>query len=138
MFSLAIPLAVLACCLGGALGGYVIARPRDALAAVGLVPSEGRADGVGEARTLGAMLLAAHATAAAMLGYSPGVGADMALVLALAWGGALAGRLFTSVKDGPGEGRGLKALPFEAMMAVTLALPYWFARNGFSGPTYSI
>ncbi len=138
MFSLAVPLAVLACCLGGALGGYVIARPAEALDHVGLAPAGGRSDGVGEARALGAMLLAAHAGTAGMLGYSPSIGANMALVLALAWGGSLAGRLLNSLRDGPGEGRGLRALPFEAMMAVTLALPFWVARNGFGGPTYSI
>lgn len=138
MFSLAIPLAVLACCLGGALGGYVIARPDDALTTIGLQPAEGRRDGIGEARTLGAMLLAGHGGAAAFLGYNPSVGASMALVLALAWGGAMVGRVVNNLREGPGEGRGLRALPFEAMMAVTLALPFWFARNGFAGPTISI
>lgn len=138
MLSLAIPLAVLACCLGGALGGYVMARPGDALHIVGLTAADGRSDGAGEARALGGMLLAAHAAAAGMLGYSPGMGAPMALVLAMAWGGSLAGRLYTSLREGPGEGRGLQALPFEAMMAVTLALPFWFSRNGFAGPTYAI
>ena len=138
MFNLALPLAVLACCLGGALGGYVMARPADALDAVGLAPAEGRSDGPGEGRALGAMLLAAHFGTGAMLGYNPSAGANMALALSLAWGGALVGRLVTSLREGPGEGRGLRALPFEAMMAVTLALPFWFARNGFAGPTLSI
>jgi len=138
LYNLALPLAVLACCLGGALGGYVIARPADALGTVGLAPATDRKDGPAEARALGAMLLAAHFGAGAMLGYSPSVGASMALVLSLAWGGSILGRLITSLRDGPGEGRGLRALPFEVMMAVTLALPFWSARNGFAGPTISI
>lgn len=138
MFNLALPLAVLACCLGAALGGYIMARPSDAMETVGLAPAEGRADGPAEGRALGAMLLAAHFGAGAMLGYNPPVGANMALALSLAWGGSIIGRLITQLREGPGEGRGLRVLPFEAMMAITLALPFWFARNGFVGPTLSI
>ncbi len=138
MFNLAIPLAVLACCLGAAMGGYILTRPADVLETIGLAPVEGRKDGPAEGRALGGMLVAAHFGTGAMLGYSPSIGADMALALSLTWGGALVGRIVSSLREGPAEGRGLRAAPFEAMMAVTLALPYWAARNGFSGPTISI
>lgn len=139
MYGLALPLAVIACCLAGAMGGYLLARPEPAMAGAGLVAMEGRPDGPGEARALGGMLLAAHAGTAGLLGYSPSVGAYMALALALAWGGALVGRLVNNLREGPGEGRALQALAFEAMMALTLALPYWVSRNGvIAGPTVTV
>jgi hypothetical protein len=63
----------------------------------------------------------------------------MALALALAWGGALVGRLINNLREGPGEGRALQALAFEAMMALTLALPWWVSRNGvIAGPTVTV
>lgn len=130
MYGLALPLAVIACCLAGAMGGYLLVRPEPAMAGAGLIAAPGRRDGPGEARALGGMLLASHAGTAGMLGYSPSVGAYMALALSLAWGGALIGRLVNNLREGPGEGRALQALAFEAMMALTLALPFWISRNG--------
>lgn len=139
MYGLALPLAVIACCLAGAMGGYLMVRPEPAMAGAGLVAMAGRRDGPGEARALGGMLLVSHAGSAGMLGYSPAVGAYMALALALAWGGALVGRLVNNLREGPGEGRALQALAFEAMMALTLALPWWVSRHGvIAGPAVTV
>ncbi|HRD27257.1 MAG TPA: hypothetical protein PLO65_03040, partial [Caulobacter sp.] len=46
-------LAVFACCLAGALGGYGLARPREALAARGLAAAEAGGGGLGAARGFG-------------------------------------------------------------------------------------
>jgi hypothetical protein len=139
VFGLALPLAVIACCLAGAMGGYLLVRPESAIAGAGLIAAPGRRDGPGEARALGGMLVASHAGTAGLLGYSPSVGAYMALALALAWGGALIGRLINNLREGPGEGRAFQALAFEAMMALTLALPWWVSRNGvIAGATVTV
>ena len=53
--------------------------------------------------------------------------------------GALVGRLVNNLREGPGEGRALQALAFEAMMALTLALPWWVSRHGvIAGPTVTV
>jgi hypothetical protein len=138
LYGLALPLAVIACCLAGALGGFILARPEEALDKVGLALPEATGDGMSITRAVGGMLLLAHAGTAGLLGYNPGLGAGMALALALVWGGAVLGRVFNSLKVGPGDGRSLQALAFEVMMAITLALPFWSSRNGFEGPTYLV
>lgn len=138
MYGLALSLAVIACCLAGSMGGYILARSEDAVERAGLALPEQPGDGLGATRALGGMLLLAHGGTAALLGYNPAVGAGMALALALAWGGAALGRVFSSVRAGPGDGRSLQALAFEVMMAVTLALPQWSTRNGFEGPSISV
>ncbi len=138
MNGLAIPLAVLACCFAGAMGGYALARPSDTLAGLGLALSgEGRG-GLGVVRAAGGLLLLAHGAAAALLGYEPSVGAAMALALALAWTGAVAGRLVASLLDGAPSAAGLQTIAFEALMAVTLSLPYWAAGRALPGPTISV
>ena len=138
MNGLAIPLAVLACCLAGALGGFTLVRPAEALERLGLgLIGAGRA-GLSDVRSFGGMILLAHGGAAALLGYSPTVGADMALALSLAWGGAVAGRIVSTLKDGPGDGRTVQTLVFEVLMSITLALPFFMARNALPGPTIPV
>lgn len=122
-------LAVLACCIAGAMGGYVLARPEDALARRGLAVAAGARGGPATARGFGAMLLVAHAGAAGLLGYYPSVGAAMALALSLLWAGAALGRVASSVLDGPGDGQGVQILLLEVLMALTLALPMWTSRQ---------
>lgn len=135
---LALPLAVLACCLGGALGGFTLARPAEALERIGLSLADGARAGLSDVRSFGGLLLLAHGGTAALLGYSPTIGADMALALSLAWGGAAAGRLYSSMRDHAGDSRTVQTLAFEVMMAVTLALPFWTARNILPGPTITV
>jgi hypothetical protein len=136
LYGLALSLAVIACCLAGAMGGYILARTEDAVERAGLALPPQPGDGLGAARALGGMLLLAHGGTAALLGYNPAVGAGMAL--ALAWGGAALGRVLSSLRAGQGDGRSLQALAFEVMMAITLALPQWSSRNGFEGPSVSV
>ena len=132
---LAVLLAVVACVIGGALGGFALARPQDVLTMVGLRRDEEKAHSLAEARaTYGGLFLLSHAGTAAALGYAPGVGAVMALTLALCWGGAALGRAYSIVRDGTGTAFNVRATVFELLMAGTLALPFWsysaVARNG--------
>lgn len=121
-YVLSLLLAVVACVIGGALGGIALARP------AGLAGSAdgqaGPAPRLTEARTLGGLLIVSHAGAALYLGYQPSVGAAMAFVLALAWFGAALGQI-ASVMIDPTEGRpNLGNLAFALLIAATLALPF--------------
>lgn len=118
-------LAVLACCLAGALGGYALARPLEALTRLGLAAAAETDGALATTRAAGGMLFVAHAGTAGLLGYSPSVGASLALALSLLWAGAAIGRATSTALDGPGDGRGAQAMIFEALMGVTLALPFW-------------
>lgn len=83
-------LAILACSLGGALGGFVLARPEATPLRVPAGPW-GEEAGQVQARIIGAMLLVSHGATAAFLGYAPNLGAAMALALSFLWFGAAAG-----------------------------------------------
>jgi hypothetical protein len=83
-------LAILACSLGGALGGFVLARPDTAALRIAAGPW-GEEAGQVQARIIGAMLLVSHGATAAFLGYAPSLGAAMALTLSFLWFGAAAG-----------------------------------------------
>ncbi|HYG26017.1 MAG TPA: DUF4345 family protein [Caulobacteraceae bacterium] len=123
---LAFILAVIACAIGGALGGFALARPQDALTMVGLKTDPEKAHSLSEARaTYGGLFLLAHGGVAAALGYAPSVGATMALTLALAWTGAAIGRGWSMMKDGSDTPFNVRATIFEFLMGVTLALPFW-------------
>ncbi|MDO9223700.1 MAG: DUF4345 domain-containing protein [Caulobacter sp.] len=126
-------LAVIACCLAGALGGYSLARPLEALTRVGLTQAEGSTAGLAAARGLGGLLLLSHAGTAALLGYSPYVGASLALALSLMWAGAAVGRAVSTALDGPGDGQSVQNLIFEALMGVTLSLPFWASHGLLPG-----
>lgn len=130
--------AVLACCLAGSLGGYILARPEEALERRGLSALEG-ASPLAAARSYGAMLLMAHAGTAGLLGYYPSVGAAMALGLALLWAGAAIGRLYSHLVDRQGDPASVQTLIVEAMMGLCLALPYWASRRiDIVGPTVTV
>lgn len=132
---LAVFLAVVACVIGGALGGFALARPQDALTMVGLKRDEEKAHSLAEARaTYGGLFLLSHAGAASALGYAPTIGSVMAMTLALCWAGAALGRGYSMVRDGTATGFNMRATVFELLMAGALALPFWsyasLARNG--------
>lgn len=131
-------LAVLACCLAGGLGGYILARPHEALARRGLTALEGTPGAMGTARSFGAMLLMAHAGAAGLLGYYPSVGATMALALALLWAGSAAGRLVSGALDGHNDPAAIQSLLLDVLMGLTLALPFWASRQLAAGPVFNI
>lgn len=132
---LAILLAIIACIIGGALGGFAIARPQDVLAMVGLKPDEEKPHALSEARaSYGGLFLLSHAGTAAALGYSPGVGACMALALGLAWLGAAAVRLYDIASKGAATRFNVRAAIFEFLMGATLILPFWsYARLARAG-----
>lgn len=124
--TLALILAVVACCIGGALGGYALARPEEVAAMVGLRTDPDKPHSISEVRaTYGGLFLLSHGGVAAALGYAPSVGATMALTLALAWMGAAVGRAYSMVREDVGTAFNVRATVFEALMGVTLALPFW-------------
>lgn len=131
-------LAVLACCLAGGLGGYALARPHEALAARGLTALEAAPGGLAAARAFGAMLLMAHGGTAGLLGYYPGVGAAMAMALALLWGGSAVGRLVSGALDGQGDPGSVQLVMVEVLMGLTLSLPFWASRQLTNGPVFSV
>jgi len=123
---LALILAVIACVIGGGLGGFAIARPQDAIEMVGLKLDPDKPHSVAEVRaTFGGLFLLSHAATAAALGYAPTVGAAMALALAFCWLGAAAARGYSMIKEDAPTPFNTGALIFEMLMGLTLALPFW-------------
>jgi hypothetical protein len=121
---LSLLLAIVACVLGGVLGGLVLAgrAPQPLGATVDAAGPLGRG--------MGGALIAAHGAVAGMLGYDPRVGACMAITLTFAWLGAAAGRILIARRlklaaDGP-------SLGFEILMAVALAAPFWAVTTALS------
>ena len=63
--------------------------------------------------------------AALYLGYQPRIGAAMALALALAWLGAAAGRAISAALDGEAGRYNSGAMLFNALIGITLSLPFF-------------
>lgn len=123
---IALVLAVIACCIGGALGGYAMARPEDVAELVGLKRDPDKPHSLSEIRaSYGGLFLLSHAGTALALGYAPMVGAAMALALGLAWGGAGLARGWSMVRDDADTPFNVQATIFEFLMGVALALPFW-------------
>ena len=125
-YALSLLLAVIACVIGGGMGGYALARPRSVLGLADLSLEGGRAAAAAiEGRAYGGLLVAAHAAAALMLGYHSSVGAIMAFALAIAWFGAAGGRGLALLLDRANARASLGTLAFEVLIGLTLALPYF-------------
>lgn len=123
-YALSLLLAVIACVIGGALGGMILARPATLLEAAGLADDDTPKPSLfAEGRALGGMLIASHGVAALYLGYQPRIGAAMALVLALAWLGAAVGRAVSLGREGDAGRYNRGALLFNVLIGVTLTLP---------------
>ena len=124
-YALSLLLAVIACVIGGALGGIALARPAQVLGLAGLAEGESAPKPLlSEGRAFGGLLVLSHAGAALYLGYQPGVGATMAFVLALAWFGAALGRTASLLIDRAGGRFNLGNLVFEILIGITLSLPF--------------
>ena len=131
---IALVLAVIACCIGGALGGYALARPEDVLELVGLKRDPEKQHSLSEVRaTDGGLFLLSHGGTAAALGYAPAIGAGMALALGLAWAGAGVVRGWSMVRDDADTPFNVQATIFEFLMGVALALPFWSLSSGGPG-----
>lgn len=131
-YGLSLLLAVIACVIGGVLGGLTLARPGSMPGLAGLAGADADAaplplspQGLAQGRAFGGLLILSHATAAMFLGYQSGVGAAMAFALAMAWFGAALGRGFSALVDGARGRVTLGRLTFELLIAVTLALPFF-------------
>jgi len=127
-YGLSLLLAIIACVIGGVLGGLTLARPGSIL---GLTVLDGKDDapiaGKTEGRALGGLLILSHAAAALFLGYQSHVGAAMAFALAMAWMGAALGRAVSALVDRARDRFNLASLAFEILIAVTLSLPFFNA-----------
>lgn len=131
---LAVFLAVIACVIGGALGGFAIARPEDVIEMVGLRLDPEKPHSVAEVRsTYGGLFLLSHAATAAALGYAPTVGAAMALTLAFGWLGTAVARGYSMIREDTPTPFNTGALIFEMLMGLTFALPFW-SLTSLSGP----
>ena len=127
-YALSLLLAVVACVIGGALGGIALARPGHVVGLAGLAEGETAPTPLlAEGRAFGGLLVLSHAGAALYLGYLPSVGAAMAFVLALAWFGAALGRTVSLLVDRAGGKFNLSNLAFEVLIGITLSLPFFNA-----------
>jgi hypothetical protein len=126
-YGLALILAIIACVIGGVLGGLTLARPGSVLGLTALDgrPAEGSPASPTEGRALGGLLILSHATAALFLGYQSNIGAAMAFALAMAWTGAALGRGVSALLDKARDRFNLGSLAFELLIAVTLSLPFF-------------
>ena len=136
-YGLSLFLAIIACVIGGVLGGLTLTRPGSVLGLTALDAEDAagdasptahpRVDGKTEGRALGGLLILSHAAAALFLGYQSHVGAAMAFALAMAWMGAALGRAVSALVDRARDRFNLGSLAFEILIAVTLALPFFNA-----------
>ena len=125
-YVLSLFLAVVACVIGGALGGMILARPQTMLGFAGLADEETpKSPLFAEGRAFGGMLIASHGIAALYLGYQPRLGAAMALVLAVGWLGAAAARALSAIKDGEAGRFNAGSIVFNALIGITLGLPFF-------------
>ncbi|MBC7667770.1 MAG: DUF4345 family protein [Gemmatimonadaceae bacterium] len=122
---------MVACVIGGVLGGLTLTRPVGARGLAGFasldleagaVPSP---DALTQGRAFGGLLIVSHAGAALFLGYQPSVGTAMAFALAMAWFGAALGRAVSALVDRVRTRVNFGSLAFEVMIAVTLSLPFF-------------
>jgi hypothetical protein len=125
-YVLSLFLAVVACVIGGALGGMILARPQTMLGLAGLADEETpKSPLFAEGRAFGGMLIASHGIAALYLGYQPRLGAAMAMVLAIGWLGAAAARAISAMIDGQAGRFNAGSIVVNALIGVTLALPFF-------------
>ena len=125
-YVLSLFLAVVACVLGGALGGMILARPQTMLGLAGLADEDTpKSPLFAEGRAFGGMLIASHGIAALYLGYQPRLGAAMALALAVGWLGAAAARALSAIKDGEAGRFNAGSIVFNALLGITLSLPFF-------------
>ena len=132
-YGLSLLLAIIACVIGGVLGGMTLVRPGSVLGLAGLwgearqEGEERRGGAVTEGRAFGGLLILSHAFTALFLGYQSSVGAAMAFALAMAWLGAAIGRTLSALVDRARGRINIANLAFEVMIAVTLCLPFFNA-----------
>ncbi len=121
-------LALVACVIGGGLGGYALINPRWASKLVRLVPADGKIEGRSEFRaTYGGLFFLPHAFAFwAVLSIQPGAefGAG---ALGAAWLGSGIGRIVSIALDKTGSGLNWFNVAFEAVLGLALLSPLLFS-----------
>jgi hypothetical protein len=121
-------LALIACLIGGGLGGYALVNPRWASKLVRLVPAEGKIEGRSEFRaTYGGLFLLPHAFIAwALVTSQPGAALASA-ALGAAWIGSGIGRTISIALDKTGSGLNWFNVAFEALLGLALLSPLLFS-----------
>jgi hypothetical protein len=121
-------IALVACAIGGGLGGYALFSPRWASKLVRLVPAEGRIEGKSEFRaTYGGLFLMPHAFALwAITTAQPGA-EFAAAALGTAWLGSGVGRIVSIVLDKASSGLNWFNVAFEAALGLALLSPLLFS-----------
>jgi hypothetical protein len=116
--TVSILLAIVACMIGGAIGGFLLASPEGAMKRLGLT-TEAQENGLAQTRAVGGALVGAHAVTAAMLGYSPLAGSALAFAVAALWFGGAASSLLNGKKARQ------TGVLLALLMAASLASPFW-------------
>jgi hypothetical protein len=128
-FTLSQFIALIACCIGGGMGGLALSHPKVGLRHLGFSAEheQGRpAHHTSSIRGLGGMLLITHATAAGMIGFRPETGNVFLLCLALAWFGTATGRIVSVVAESGDKGSDRwNPIILELLMGLALASPLW-------------
>lgn len=109
-------LALMACVVGGARIGLVLARETPASE-----PGEASAAALDERRLIAVAILAAHIGSAAVLGYGAVLGHGMMLTLGLGWIAAAGYRFWNARKLGQRP----QGAVVELLTGLVLALPAW-------------
>jgi hypothetical protein len=120
--------ALIACVIGGGLGGYALVNPRWAAKLVRLAPAEGKVEGRSEFRaTYGGLFLLPHAFIVWAV-FSDQPGAELAAAaLGAAWLGSGVGRIVSIVLDKTGTGLNWFNVAFEAVLGLALLSPLVFS-----------
>lgn len=116
--------AIIACAIGGGLGGYALINPGWASRLVRLVPAEGKVEGKSEFRaTYGGLFLAPHAFIIWALATAQ-PGAELAAAaLGMAWLGSGIGRLISFALDRTATPVNGFNVVFEALLGALLLAP---------------
>ena len=116
--------ALIACAIGGGLGGYAMINPVWASKLVRLVPAEGKVEGKSEFRaTYGGLFLLGHAFAAWALATAQ-PGAEMAAAASgSGWLGSGIGRLVSLALDKTATSLNWFNVIFEALLGALLLTP---------------
>lgn len=119
--------ALIACAIGGGLGGYALINPAWVSKLVRLVPAEGKVEGKSEFRaTYGGLFLLGHAFAAWALATAQ-PGAELAAAaIGFGWLGSGIGRLVSLALDKTVTSLNWFNVVFEALLGALLLAPLVF------------
>lgn len=129
LFTLSQLIALLACCIGGGIGGLSLVHPQISLRQMGFAPDPGHPQpdhAISSARGLGGMMLLTHGAAAGLIGFRPELGNIFVLGLSLAWFGSAVGRTLSVLIERAGRGSDRwNPIILDLLMGLALTSPLW-------------